>query len=262
MIDLHSVWDIHNDSWWILPFFQLWSIKIPTYSFFVFLWLIVWISIVFYLSRKDKKNDENMFYVVFAWIIGWTIWAKLPIWIAYFSTILNSWNIEAFFSGRTITGWLIWWTLAVLLTKKKLWIKTRFWNNLVPGIIVWIALWRIWCFLAWCCYWEVTTLPWWVNFWDDLFRHPTQIYEILYLSMLLVWYLFLKNKKTRPWFLFDLFLLFYFGYRFLIEFIRVEPVVLYGFTWYQIASLVVVLYVLIKINYFRMKNNISIKKTF
>lgn len=248
MIDLHQIWvPIHSTTWWVLPYFHIAWINISTYSTFVFLWLVAWIIITFFLWNKERKSDENMIYVVFAWIIGWILWAKIPIWLAYYSEIIQSWNIEAILSGRTITGWLIWWTLAVIATKKYLWIKSRFWNTLVPGIIVWIAIWRIWCFLTWCCYWQVTTLPWWVDFWDGLLRHPTQIYEIIFLFFLFIWYLFLRNKKIRQWLFFDLFLLFYFWYRFIIEFIRVEPRVFYGFTWYQLASIIVVLVVIIKI---------------
>ena len=255
MIDLHNIWEIHDhSSWWILPFINIFWAKVSTYSIFVMLWLIVWISTVIYLSKKEKRYSENMIYVVFAWIVGWILWAKIPIWIWYFDTILNSGNIESVLSGRTITWWLIWWTLAVIFTKRKLWIKTRFWNNLVPWIILWIAIWRIGCFLTWCCHWEVTTLPWWVDFWDGLFRHPTQAYEFLYLILLFIWYLFLRKKENRPWFLFDLFLIFYFWYRFIIEFIRVEPKILYGFTWYQIASILVVSFVSLKIYYFYKKN--------
>ncbi len=252
MIDLHSTWHSHSETWGLLPYINFFWIKVSSYSFFVFLWLVVWISFIF-LFKKKKKFDENMIYVVIAWIVGWILWAKIPIWIAYFDEIISSWSIEAFLSGRTITGWLIWWTIWVILTKRKLKIKDRLWNNLVPWIIVWIAIWRIWCFAKWCCYWKETNLAWWVNFWDWLLRHPTQIYEIIFLILLFIWYLILRNKKLRDWLLFDLFLLFYFWYRFFVEFIRVEPRIFYSFTWYQIASIIVILYVIIKMVYFNKK---------
>jgi len=245
MIDLHNSW--HTQTWWVMPQLNIFWLQINSYSFFVLLALIVWITITIYISKKEKNFDDNMIYVVLIWIFGWIIWAKIPIWLSYLPIIIEQNNLAVLLSGRTITGWLIWWTLAVIIAKKYLKINKRFWNKLVPWIIIAIAIWRMWCFMAGCCYWKITSLPWWVNFWDNLTRHPTQIYEIIYLLILFNLYLFLKNKKLKNWFLFDLFLLFYFLYRFLIEFIRVEPIVFYNFTWYQIASIIVVLYVSFKI---------------
>jgi prolipoprotein diacylglyceryltransferase len=249
MFDNHHIWNAEN--WWILPYFNVFWIHISTYSFFVLLWLIVWIYIFWLLWKKDYSKNENSFYVIFFWILWWSLWAKIPIWIAYFNEIKQAWNIESILSGRTITWWLIWWFIAIWITKKVLKEKTRFGNAIAPWAAIWIAIWRIGCFLHWCCYWEQTNLPWWVNFWDWLYRHPTQIYEIIFLIILAIILISLQKKKLRPWILFDYFLISYFWFRFLIEFIRVEPKVFYWFSLYQIASIFVVIFVLIKMKLYK-----------
>ncbi len=70
-----------------------------------------------------------------------------------------------------------------------------------------------------------TSLPWAFIFEkvDNIPRHPTQIYEALtyFLLFILLYWLYLKkNAVAKPYFLFGIFLLACFGYRFLVEFIK------------------------------------------
>ena len=81
-------------------------------------------------------------------------------------------------------------------------------------------------------YGKPTTLPWGFRFvrslesGDSLVpRHPTQIYEGLCYLLIFVFlwgYYYKKDGKTAPGFLFGMFLILVFGFRFLIEFIK-EP---------------------------------------
>ena len=77
-----------------------------------------------------------------------------------------------------------------------------------------------------------TNLPWGFLFMNSTSpeeglvpRHPTQIYEglsYLLIFFFLWWYYYKKDGKPAPGFLFGVFLIFVFGIRFLIEFIK-EP---------------------------------------
>ncbi|MDO9258260.1 MAG: prolipoprotein diacylglyceryl transferase [Bacteroidales bacterium] len=77
-------------------------------------------------------------------------------------------------------------------------------------------------------YGNLTSLPWGFIFEradETLPRHPTQIYEgLAYLSLFffLLWYYYNKDGKPRPGFLFGIFLIVVFGFRFIVEFIK-EP---------------------------------------
>jgi prolipoprotein diacylglyceryl transferase len=77
-------------------------------------------------------------------------------------------------------------------------------------------------------YGNVTDLPWGFIFeraGETLPRHPTQIYEglcYLILFFFLLWYYYKKDGKPRPGYLFGIFLIVVFGFRFIVEFIK-EP---------------------------------------
>ena len=60
-----------------------------------------------------------------------------------------------------------------------------------------------------------------MNLGDGILRHPVALYELFFLLGL---FLFLKSKRNsktlKNGYLFQFFMLFYFGFRFLIEFIK------------------------------------------
>lgn len=70
----------------------------------------------------------------------------------------------------------------------------------LPGGILAFALARVGCFLQGCCYGTFTDLPWGVVFAPEvgLRRHPTQVYEMLFLLGLLWGVLLLERRGSRP----------------------------------------------------------------
>ena len=96
-------------------------------------------------------------------------------------------------------------------------------------------------------YGHETNVPWAVQFVkiDNLYRHPTQLYEalmegiVLFLIMIFFWK---KDKLSNPGVLSSLFLIFYSLFRFIIEFYRVPDeqlgYLLFNFTMGQIISLI------------------------
>ena len=104
-----------------------------------------------------------------------------------------------------------------------------------------------------------TNLPWGVKFIqvDDLYRHPSQLYEALFEGIILfIILLYFRNKgllKT-PGIISSLFLIFYSIFRFVIEFFRAPDnqlgYLILNLTMGQIASLIFLLIgILIIINY-------------
>jgi len=99
----------------------------------------------------------------------------------------------------------------------------------IPYVALGQAVGRIGCFLNGCCYGKPTTLPWGVSFpldspagyhYGALFLHPTQLYSVLNGFIL---FLILNKVKSSPKFASEvllLYLLCYFTFRFLIEFLR------------------------------------------
>ncbi len=233
--------------WGVLPtLFKIGNIEISSYSFMVLMALIVG-GIIYYVgSRKETEKDENAFYIPIAALIGGILGAKIPEWIGNYSSISDTYHAtDLLFTGRTIVGGLIGGMLSVLLVKKLLGIKGRRGNFFAPAVAAGLAIGRVGCFMGGCCYGVSTSLPWGVNFGDNIPRHPTQLYEAAFALGMFI-YLEYKKKNSSfipPGKLFDIFLNSYFIFRFSVEFIRVHPPVLFGLTLYQLLSLAALIYI-------------------
>ena len=95
-----------------------------------------------------------------------------------------------------------------------------------------------------------SNLPWAVKFIkiDNLYRHPSQLYEALFEGLILfLILLYFKRKKfaQNPGFISGLFLLFYSIFRFCIEFLRVPDeqlgYLIFGLTMGQIISFIFII---------------------
>ena len=246
MIDTHEIM-VNFENWGIRPIlFSFWDFDIPSHAFFTLLGLIVGLLFFYYEARKNKVIGENTFYLLVAALVGGVIGAKIPILILEYKYILANFpNISPIiFSGKTITGGLVGGFLAVILIKKILNIKVKRGNLFAPAIAIGVAIGRIGCFLRGDAYGIPTSLPWGVNFGDGVMRHPTQIYESVFMLGMFFYFQHAKTKNPAPGVLFENLMIFYFIFRFFIEFIRVEKVIFLGLTLFQLISLVVVIYFL------------------
>lgn len=238
MLDEH----FHPENWGVLPNIDLGLFKINTYSIFILLALIIGLLVYYFLAKDEKKLSENSFYVLMAALVGGVLGAKIPMWIINFKFIIQSLpDIMPILSGRTITGGLIGGTLGVIYIKHKLNIKDKKGNLFAPAAAIGIAIGRIGCFLRGCCYGIETKLPWGVNFGDGILRHPTQLYESIFMFGLFGFLLY-KRKEAKPGYLFYLLMNYYFVFRFFEEFIRDNPRYLY-LTIFQYISIGALIFV-------------------
>ena len=119
----------------------------------------------------------------------------------------------------------------------------RMGNQLAIPIAVGMAIGRIGCLLRGCCYGKPTSLLWGIDFGDHIYRHPTQIYEIIF-DLLISFYLYKRKKKgVNPGELYSLFLNYYLSFRFFLEFIRVEKVSIIGLTDFQLLCIVSLVFI-------------------
>lgn len=229
------------DSWGIKPvLFVALGRPVTSYAFFVTLGLVAALAI-YRLNTRGKTVGNNALYIALAAVVGGIVGAKLPIWVANLGQIFeNPTDLSLWLSGRTILGGLIGGFVAVRATKWKLGIKERLGNYLVPSLCAGIFFGRIGCFLSGCCYGTASAAPWAVDFGDGVLRHPTQLYEALFVLALFAYAQYMKDRY-RPGQLFGAFMVVYFGWRFLVEFVRVSPVAAVGLTYYQLVALGVVL---------------------
>jgi phosphatidylglycerol---prolipoprotein diacylglyceryl transferase len=226
--------------WGIRPvLFTLGRLEVTSYAFFVALGVVVAIGLYAY-NVRGKAVDNNGLAIAVSALVGGIIGAKVPIWIANLPQLIAHPNAGDLLSGRTIVGGIIGGVLAVWAVKRRLGIKQRLGNYLVPSLCLGIAIGRLGCFFTGCCYGKETGAGWGVDFGDHLLRHPTQLYEVAF-ALLLFAIAQATLARWEPGLLFRAFMIAYFSWRFLIEFVRVDPVAGLGLTYYQIASAGIVL---------------------
>jgi phosphatidylglycerol:prolipoprotein diacylglycerol transferase len=149
------------------------------------------------------------------------------------------WQLLLAPGGKTIVGGLLGGWAAVELAKLATGVRRRTGDLFALPLCVGIAIGRIGCFLAGLAddtYGTPTRLPWGVDFGDGVRRHPTQLYEILFLLLLaaLLWHY--QRRPHRNGRAFRLFLAAYLGWRLLIDFWKPQPLVA-GMNWIQWACL-------------------------
>lgn len=227
------------DTWGVRPvLFHLGALPVSSYAVFMLLGVVVGIALYLREAVRCRAVGERTFHIFLAALLGGALGAKIPVILCALPELRASgeWS-AALVSGRSIVGGLVGGALAVFWVKRRLGITERRGHLLAPGIAAGVAIGRLGCFLNGCCYGTPTTLPWGVDFGDGLARHPTQLYESLF--MLAMWGVLtrLRHKLPQPGGLFVLLMCAYFAFRFLVEFIRVEGPTHAGLTFYQWVSL-------------------------
>ncbi len=230
--------------------FQIFSLEIRWYS----LAYIVGILLGWILSKKfiisDLKLKENfddyLTYIILGIIIGGRLGYVLFYNPSYYSSHMTD-IFKIWQGGMSFHGGLIGVIIATMLFANK--------NNQSPfeyldvvSIVapIGIFLGRISNFINSELYGTETKVPWAVQFIqiDNLYRHPSQLYEAFLEGVVLFTVLiYFKNKGFLkvPGFISGLFLIFYSIFRFAIEFVRVPDEQLgylfFNLTMGQIISL-------------------------
>jgi len=224
--------------------FSINGFDVSSYGFFVGLALIVAAFVYWRAAKKMRQNNDNGFYLAIAGLLGGAIGAKLLEWLINYRFVADHFSDpRTFLYGRTIVGGLIGGTIAILIVKRKMGISQRMGNAFAPAIALGVAVGRIGCFLAGCCFGKPTNMGWGVNFGDGVLRYPTQLFESAFM-LAMFFYLRRKAEKgnLKPGQLFTELMLAYFAFRFFLEFIKAEPAAFCGLTIFQIISIIVIIY--------------------
>jgi prolipoprotein diacylglyceryltransferase len=130
--------------------------------------------------------------------------------------------------GKTIVGGLLGGWLSVEITKKFKGIQTRTGDLFAIPLCIGIGVGRLGCLVAGLSddtYGTPTSLPWGVNFGDGISRHPTQAYEILFLTVLALGLQFFKKHPQENGALFRVFMSAYLTWRLIIDFLKPQPLI-------------------------------------
>jgi phosphatidylglycerol---prolipoprotein diacylglyceryl transferase len=213
-----------------------------SYSAFMLLALGVFVLAQRILPRSPGMSSLTSWQrsaLALAAFVGGTLGAKLPFALGNESGPL-SW--QAWISdGKTVVAGMIGAYLVVEVTKLALGIRVKTGDSFAIPLALAMAVGRWGCFYNGCCYGVPTHLPWAVAFTQRdgsvAYCHPTQIYESLFhltMAGVLIWLTF-RGLLTRQ--RLKVYLIAYGIYRFLTEYIRPEPAWLWGLTFYQWASI-------------------------
>jgi prolipoprotein diacylglyceryltransferase len=160
--------------------------------------------------------------------------------------------------GKTVVGGLVFGLIAVEAMKRYIGLDQSTGDLYAIPLALGIAIGRIGCFLTGLAddtYGIATGLPWGIDFGDGVRRHPTQLYEILFLlAMIPVLYRILRsipvvatgNVRLVPLFrsgdAFKFFMVSYLSFRLLCDFIKPYPRVILGLGTIQWACVFCLLY--------------------
>jgi phosphatidylglycerol---prolipoprotein diacylglyceryl transferase len=200
-----------------------------------------------YTRNKDKIPVDTALWVVVGAVLGAAIGSKLLYWFEDPFNTIENWNrIIYLMEGKTIVGGLLGGLIGVETAKKLIGWKRSTGDDFVLPLTVGMMIGRMGCFLTGLddhTYGVETTWITGVDFGDGINRHPTQLYEIVFLGiLLLVLYKLKRNSTGWEGLLFQLFMLGYLGFRLMIDFIKPTPHPFWGLNNIQIASLLGIAY--------------------
>ena len=228
-----------------------------SHSVFVVLGCLVALWASWRVAVRQRRISHQLIWVAAGGMLGAAIMARYGLAIRY-ALEPGPASLQGLlaYGGQTLLGGLAGAYLGVILTKRLIGYKADTGDIFAPGVALGIAIGRIGCLLA-----ErpgtPTTLPWGVHVpaeWAARFpdcegcltgeaMHPSFLYESLILAVL-SWWLFRASRRgelpaswMREGDLFKLFLAAYAIFRFLVEFVRGNPVMALGMSGSQLMVL-------------------------
>jgi phosphatidylglycerol:prolipoprotein diacylglycerol transferase len=192
----------------------------------------------------DALSDESRWMVIAAAAVGALVGSRLLGVLEQAPKMGFHWRQLMMPGGKTIIGGLLGGWLGVEMVKRVSGVRGRTGDLFAVPLCVGIAIGRLGCFFAGLAddtYGVATTLPWGVDFGDGVRRHPTQLYEFVFLCGLAVVLWRWLQRPHEEGMVFRGFLAAYLGWRLVIDFIKPQPLV-WGMNWIQwacVAGLVV-----------------------
>jgi phosphatidylglycerol---prolipoprotein diacylglyceryl transferase len=216
-----------------------------------FEWLALAGGVQLYRWQRRRAGQSALlqpgsFAVVVGCILGAAIGNKLVFWIEMphlWHGAVPDWRLIA--SGQSIVGGLLGGLLGVETAKKITGVQHSTGDQFILPLVAGTVVGRIGCFLAGLhdgTYGVPTTLPWGVDFGDGIPRHPTQVYDMLFVlaAGALLWQGRAALARS-PGLAFKLYLASYLAWRLLVDGIKPVPYAyafgLSGIQWVCVLAL-------------------------
>ena len=207
---------------------------------------IIGVRVYYYLKKKvdDPISDEHRLWIMLGAMLGALIGSRL---IAVLETPsqLNELTFMTLYASKTIAGGLLGGLFGVEIIKRFIGVRVASGDLYVLPILVALFIGRIGCFLMGV---EEPTFGIKTNFFmamdlgDGIKRHPVALYEMIYLVILLLLFQSIKNKDLINGDRFKLFMVLYFLYRFLVEFIKPYQPLFLNLSSIHLSAILIFLY--------------------
>ena len=226
--------------------FKIGSFTIYSYGFMMALAFMAGIALAAWLGKLEKIHPEKILdlaiYVVIASIIGARVFYIIEFWPDFNGNLLAMFYVWE--GGLVFYGGLLFAIIAVcifsVMSRISAW---KLLDVAAPATALGYAIGRIGCFLRGCCYGCETTVLWAIKFPEAAgLRHPTQIYASLSGLLIMAILIFILYRKRFDGQVFSLGLIMYSIYRFLIEFIRINPKYALNLTEAQWGSVLIFIF--------------------
>jgi phosphatidylglycerol:prolipoprotein diacylglycerol transferase len=227
----------------MLPFLHIWHLNVPTFG------LMLWLAAVaaafvmdrgFRRARIDADAVGMVAVAVVAGIVGAKLWHVIDTPIEFRD---DGWRVLWDTAGFAWFGGLVFGITALVLQGLRARIGgLRTLDLAAPAAAIGYGIGRIGCFLSGDgCYGLPTTLPWGMSFPNGIEPtfvrvHPTPLYELAAGLLIGAWLWWRGGKSRGTGAIVGEYLMLSGIARFLVEFIRRNPKVLWGLSNAQLAS--------------------------
>jgi phosphatidylglycerol---prolipoprotein diacylglyceryl transferase len=216
----------------------------------IFEYLAFFIAYRYYLFLKKRTSDfissPNRMSIILGAALGALVGSRIMGFLENPIIDITAINWLQLFNLKTIMGGLFGGLLGVEVTKKIIQENNSSGDLFTLPMIVGIFIGRIGCFLSGVnefTYGTTTSFITGMDLGDGFKRHPIALYELLFLALLFILFkkLFSRNQLENG-LLFKFFMLSYFGFRFLIEFIKPNMFFVLGLSSIQWLCIVCFVY--------------------
>ncbi|MEL0455361.1 prolipoprotein diacylglyceryl transferase family protein [Flavobacteriaceae bacterium SZ-1-7] len=213
-------------------------------------YLAFFLAFRYYVVLRRKVTDHistlNRLSIILGAALGALIGSRLVGFLENPSIGISDENLIQLLNTKTIMGGLFGGLLGVELAKKIIGEPQSSGDLFVFPIILGIFIGRIGCFLSGInefTYGKETASVFGMDLGDGIMRHPTSLYELIFLIFLFISLKTIQKKVVlKNGELFKIFMLSYFGFRFLIEFFKPNIFYVFGLSSIQILCVLCWLY--------------------
>lgn len=227
---------------------QLFGYNINIHLILEYLAFFVAFRYYVYLRKRntDVISSNNRLSIILGAALGALIGSRLVGFLENPMIEFSQENLIQLLNTKTIMGGLFGGLLGVEFAKKRIGETESSGDLFTFPIIIGIFIGRVGCFLSGInefTYGNETTSILGMDLGDGILRHPTSLYELVFLILLFIALKKLQKRATlKNGELFKWFMILYFTFRFFIEFLKPNVFYVFGLSTIQILCIICLLY--------------------